>query len=279
MIVSELRQRFPLKDLLKLSGLARSTYYYYLKQQSNDKYKDIKQEIEHIFTENKQRYGYRRILLVLRQKGIKLNHKTVHKLMRSMGLHGKRRKSKYKSYKGEVGKIAPNILMRNFETSKPFEKLATDVTEFAVCDDKVYLSPILDLHNNEVISYSISLNPNFWQTREMLKGLFDKLPKGATPILHSDQGWQYQMKEFQRELQKHNIIQSMSRKGNCLDNSVMENFFGRLKVEMFYGEKFQTVDEFVHCLKEYIHYWNNERISLTLNGMSPVQYRTHSQAI
>ena len=221
----------------------------------------IKQEIERIFTENKQRYGYRRILLALRENGIKLNHKTVHKLMRSMGLHGKRRKSKYKSYRGEVGKIAPNILSRDFAASKPFEKLATDVTEFAVCDDKVYLSPIIDLHNNEVISYSISTSPNFWQTREMLKGLFDKLPKGARPILHSDQGWQYQMKEFQRQLKEYNIMQSMSRKGNCLDNSIMENFFGRLKVEMYYGEKFQTVDEFVHCLKEYITGTTREYLS------------------
>lgn len=196
-----------------------------------------------------------------------------------MGLHGKRRKSKYKSYKGEVGKIAPNILNRNFETAKPFEKLVTDVTEFSICDNKVYLSPILDLHNNEVISYSISMSPNFNQTIEMLNGLFNKLPNGASPILHSDQGWQYQMNSYQRQLQKHNLIQSMSRKGNCLDNSVMENFFGRLKVEMFYGEKFKTVDEFVHCLEEYIHYWNNERISLTLKGMSPVQYRTHSKVI
>ena len=277
--MSELRHRFPQKALLELSGLARSTYYYYLKQKDNDKYKIVKQEIESIFTKNNQRYGYRRILLALRKKGINLNHKTVHKLMRSMGLHGKRRKSKYKSYKGEVGKIAPNILSRDFDTNKPFEKLATDVTEFAVCDNKVYLSPVIDLHNNEIISYSISLSPNFEQTKEMLKGLFDKLPQGAAPILHSDQGWQYQMKEFQRQLQKHNITQSMSRKGNCLDNSVMENFFGRLKVEMFYGEKFQTVNEFIHCLKEYIEYWNNERISLTLNGMSPVQYRTHSLAI
>ena len=265
--------------MLKIASLSRSTYYYHLNRKQEDKYSDVKQEIESIFTENKQRYGYRRILLALRQKGIALNHKTVHKLMRSMGLRGKRRKSKYKSYKGEVGKIAPNVINRNFETSKPFEKLVTDVTEFAVCEDKVYLSPILDLYNNEIISYSVSLSPNFEQTREMLKGLFDKLPKGERPILHSDQGWQYQMKEFQQQLQEHSIIQSMSRKGNCLDNSVMENFFGRLKVEMFYGEKFQTVDEFVHCLKEYIHYWNNERISLTLNGKSPVQYRTHLQAI
>ena len=257
----------------------RSTYYYYLKRQGTDKYCVVRQEIEKIFTENKQRYGYRRILLALRQKGININHKTVHKLMKSMGLQGKRRKSKYKSYKGEVGRIAPNIINRNYGASKPYEKLATDVTEFAVCDEKVYLSPVLDLHNNEVISYSISLSPNFEQIRNMLRGLFEKLPNDATPILHSDQGWQYQMKEFQRQLKEHNIIQSMSRKGNCLDNSVMENFFGRLKVEMYYGEKFQTVDEFVHCLKEYITYWNNERISLKLNGMSPVAYRTHSQTI
>ncbi len=197
--------------------------------------------------------------------------------MNCLNIHGKQRRSKYKSYKGEVGKIAPNILNREFVTDKPYTKLTTDVTEFNVCDDKVYLSPILDLYNNEILSYSISRSPNFNQTREMLNGLFNKLPKDSLPILHSDQGWQYQMKEFQKLLQEHNIKQSMSRKGNCLDNSVMENFFGRLKVEMFYGEKFQTVDEFVHCLEEYINYWNNERISLTLNGMSPVQYRTHSQ--
>ena len=265
--------------MLVLSRLPRSTYYYYFKRSKTDKYKGIKEEIKQIFTENKQRYGYRRILLVLRQRGIKINHKTVHKLMKSMGLYGKRRKNRYRSYKGEVGKIAPNIINRNFGAEKPYEKLVTDVTEFAVCDEKVYLSPVLDLYNNEVISYSVSLRPDYEQIRAMLRGLFKKLPEGAMPIMHSDQGWQYQMKEFRSELKKHKIIQSMSRKGNCLDNSIMENFFGRLKVEMFYGEKFQTVDEFVHCLKEYIHYWNNERISLTLNGMSPVQYRTHSQAI
>ncbi len=184
-------------------------------------------------------------MLALKQLGYVINHKTVLKLMNCLNIHGKQRRSKYKSYKGEVGKIAPNILNREFEALEPFEKLSTDVTEFNVCDDKVYLAPIIDLYNNEVLSYAISLSPNFHQTREMLQGLFEKLPQKARPILHSDQGWQYQMKEFQRELQKHNITQSMSRKGNCLDNSVMENFFGRLKVEMFYGEKFETVDEFV----------------------------------
>ena len=199
--------------------------------------------------------------------------------MKSLCLQGKQRRSKYKSYKGEVGKVAPNILKREFKASQPFEKLTTDVTEFAVCEEKIYLSPILDLYNKEIVSYSISKSPNFWQTREMLNGLFEKLPSSATPVLHSDQGWQYQMKEYQRMLSEHKITQSMSRKGNCLDNSVMENFFGRLKVEMFYGEKFESVDEFIHTLEEYLWYYNNERKTLTLKGMSPVQYRTHSQVI
>jgi putative transposase len=194
--------------------------------------------------------------------------------MKALNIQGKQRKNKYKSYKGEVGKTASNILNQNFQASMPYEKLVTDVTEFSVCNEKIYLSPILDLYNREIISYSISKSPNFWQTREMLKILFEKLPKKAKPILHSDQGWQYQMKEFQRLLRNNNIIQSMSRKGNCLDNSAMENFFGRLKVEMFYGENFQSADELIGRLKEYINYYNNQRIVLKLK-MSPVQYRTH----
>ena len=222
---------------------------------------------------HKRRYGYRRIYLELRKDGIKLNPKTVNKLMRSMELYGKRPKVKYIANKGKTGTIAPNILNRDFTATKPYEKLATDVTQFAVCYDKVYLSPIMDLYNGEIISYSISLSPNYEQTREMLNGLFKKLPKGAKPILHSDQGWQYQMKEYQRELKRHDITQSMSRKANCWDNCMIENFFGRLKTEMFHGEKFQSVDEFIHRLKEYIEYWNEERISVKLNGMSPVQYR------
>lgn len=199
--------------------------------------------------------------------------------MKSLDLKGKQRKNgKYRSYKGEVGKIANNLLDRDFYAATPFEKLTTDVTEFKVCDEKVYLSPVMDLFNREIISYSISLSPNLLQIHEMLNGLFDKLPADSRPIFHSDQGWQYQHAEYQRLLKEHNIIQSMSRKGNCMDNGAMENFFGRLKVEMFYGERFESVNAFIDELKKYIHYYNNERISLKLKGMSPVQYRTHSQA-
>ena len=266
--------------MLQLSGIARSTFYYYLKQKDVDKYECEKAEIVELFNQNKGRYGYRRITELLKANGYCINHKTVLKLMKSLELKGKQRKNgKYHSYKGEVGKIADNLLGRDFYAARPFEKLTTDVTEFKVCDDKVYLSPVMDLYNREIISYSISLSPNLWQIREMLDGLFKKLPDDARPLFHSDQGWQYQHAEYQRLLEEHNIIQSMSRKGNCMDNGAMENFFGRLKVEMFYGERFESVNAFIDELKKYIHYYNNERISLKLKGMSPVQYRTHSQTI
>lgn len=228
-----------------------------------------------LFNKHKCRYGYRRITIELRNLGYTINHKTVLKLMRELGLRAKQSKNaKYHSYKGTIGKIADNILERHFEADKPFEKLTTDVTEFKIGDEKVYLSPVLDLFNREIVSYSISKSPNLWQIREMLEMLFEKLPDDAKPIFHSDQGWQYQHAEYQRLLKEHNITQSMSRKGNCMDNGAMENFFGRLKVEMFYGEQFQTVDEFINCLKEYIDYYNNDRI-ITKLKMSPVNYRTH----
>ena len=260
--------------------MARSTYYYYLKHPGKDKYKSEKQEITNIFNSNKGRYGYRRVYTVMRNKGYFLNHKTVQKLMKELGFKGKQRKNdKYHSYKGTVGKVADNILNRNFKSSKPFEKITTDVTQFNVCNEKIYFSPVMDLFNREIVSYSISRSPNLWQIREMLDGLFEKLPVNAKPIFHSDKGCQYQHAEYQRLLKEHNITQSMSRKGNCMDNGAMENFFGRLKVEMFYGEKFESVNAFIDKLNEYIYYYNNERITIKLKGMSPVEYRTHSQTI
>ena len=250
--------------------MPRSTFYYHLKASKTDKYFADKQAIKEVFEGNAQRYGYRRITLELQAKGMTI----------MLGLHGKRRKNeRYHSYKGEVGKVADNILNRDFTAGRAFEKLATDVTQLKVRDTKIYLSPIMDLYNNEIMSYSVSLHPDLAQIREMMDGLSKKLPQGATPILHSDQGWQYQHAEYQRYLKEHNIVQSMSRKGNCMDNGAMECFFGRLKVEMFYGEKFASVEDFIQKLHEYIYYWNNERISLKLKGMSPVQYRTHHQTI
>ena len=262
--------------LLALGKMSRSTYYYQLKRlKRSDKYAEVKDLIKTIFDYNKGRYGYRRVVATMQQYGCCINHKTVQKLMQELGLQGKCRKNKYRSYKGNIGKIAPNILNRQFQANKPYEKLVTDVTEFKVCNEKVYLSPVMDLFNREIVAHSISRNPSFTQTKEMLNRLFAKIPSSATPLLHSDQGWQYQMKEYQLMLKEHNITQSMSRKGNCLDNCVMENFFGRLKTEMFFGETFSSLEDFQQKLEEYICYFNNGRVSLTLKGMSPVDFRTH----
>lgn len=232
--------------------------------------------ITEIFNENNKSYGYRRILLALQAKGVVINHKTVLKLMKMLGIKGKIKSVKYRSYKGEQGESAENIINRDFSADKPYEKLTTDVTQFNVCGEKIYLSPVLDMYSNEILSYSISRSPNFEQTRQMLKGLFDVLPEDARPILHSDRGWQYRMSGYCEMLEEHNITRSMSRKGNCLDNGIMESFFGRLKVEMFYGEKFESSDEFIRRLEEYIYYYNNKRISKKTKGLTPVEFRNQS---
>ena len=163
-IIAQLRQKYPLKILLEISCLPRSTFYYHLRASKTDKYFAGKQAIKEVFEENEQRYGYRRITDELYAKGIIMNHKKVLRLMKMLGFHGKRRKNeKYHSYKGEVGKVADNLLNRDFNAEDAFEKLATDVTQFKVKDTKVYLSPIMDLYNNEIMSCSISLHPDLAQ--------------------------------------------------------------------------------------------------------------------
>ena len=191
--------------------------------------------------------------------------------MKQLGLQCFVRVRKYKSYKGEVGKICDNLLKRNFKADKPNQKWVTDVTEFKVHNEKLYLSPIVDLFNGEVISYNLSRHPVFLQVIDMLEKVFKKITDKTNLILHSDQGWQYQAL-----LKEKGIRQSMSRKGNCLDNSLAENFFGLLKSELFYTKEYQTIEELKKDIIEYIDYYNNKRIKSKLKGMSPVQYRVHS---
>jgi transposase InsO family protein len=272
----ELRHKFDLKMLLNHSNMARSSFYYYQKQsKSPDKYKTIKELIKSIYQKHKGRYGYRRITDELENKGIVINHKTVLRLMKLLGLKSVIRIKKYKSYKGEQGKIAPNILERNFKATAPNQKWATDITEFNVSGKKLYLSPIIDLFNQEIISYELTERPVFNQVVMMLKKAFKKIPNNTNLTLHSDQGWQYQMKQYQYLLKEKGIIQSMSRKGNCLDNAIIENFFGTLKSELFYIKKFRTIEELKNEIKQYINYYNNERIKSNLNKMSPIKYRAH----
>jgi putative transposase len=241
-----------------------------------DKYKEVKELIQEIFDEHQGRYGYRRITLELHNRGIKINHKTVRRVMNEMGLKCLVRMKKYRSYRGKVGKIAPNILERDFKASKPNEKWVTDVTEFHLHGEKLYLSPILDLYNGEIIAYNIEKRPVYPLVSKMLDKALELLKEGDTPILHSDQGWHYQMKKYQSSLKENMIIQSMSRKGNCLDNAVMENFFGLLKSELLYLKEFESMEKFKVELENYIHYYNHKRIKAKLKGMSPVQYRTHA---
>ncbi len=264
--------------LLKFAGIPKATYYYYIqKNRQEDKYKKLKEQIQSIFYENKSRYGYRRITLELRNRGIIANHKLVLKLMNELELCCKVRRKKYKSYKGEVGKSAPNIPKRDFKAEKPKEKWTTDVSEFSISSGKLYLSPILDMFNGEIISYNVSKSPNFQQTISMLDKALSSFKDLKGLILHSDQGWQYRQAEYQHRLSECGIIQSMSRKGNCLDNAIMENFFGIMKSEMFYGyeKTFKTLEELELAIREYIEYYNNRRIKLRLKGMSPVKYREH----
>ena len=272
----ELRHKFDLNLLLNQTNMARSNFYYYQKKvKSVDKYQVIKELIKSIYHKHKGRYGYRRITDELNSKAIIINHKTVLRLMKLLGLKSLIRVKKYKSYKGEQGKIAPNILARKFKVNAPNQKWATDITEFNVSGNKLYLSPIIDLFNQEIISYELSERPVFNQVVMMLNKAFKKIPDNTNLILHSDQGWQYQMKRYQHQLKEKGIIQSMSRKGNCLDNAIIENFFGILKSELFYLNKYTSIDQLKKEINEYIKYYNNDRSKSNLNKMSPIQYRGH----
>lgn len=255
--------------------MARSVFYYHIKRlKSKEKYAVEKKEIKYIFHEHKGRYGYRRITAEMRNLKYSINHKTVQRIMSEMGLKSVIRKVRYRSYKGEVGKVAPNIIARDFVATAPNRKWATDITQIKIGATKLYLSPILDMYNGEIISYNISTSPNLEQVYDMLDKAFEKFDDLNGLVLHSDQGWQYQHYGYRKRLKEHRIIQSMSRKGNCLDNSMMENFFGIMKSELLYAEKFETPQDFIKALEEYIDYYNNKRIKTRLNGKSPVQYRT-----
>ena len=248
-----------------------------------DKDQQIKDEIQDIFTEHKGNYGYRRIHLELRNRGFKVNHKKVQRLMKVLGLMARiRRKLKYSSHKGDVDKRADNLIQRDFEGTKPMEKCYTDVTEFVIpsSEQKLYLSPVLDGFNSEIIAYNLSRSPNLQQVKTMLNEAFIDENYENT-ILHSDQGWQYQHDSYHQFLDSKSILPSMSRKGNSADNGMMESFFGILKSEMFYGfeKEFKSLEELEKAIIDYIDYYNKKRIKIKLDGLSPVNYRiTHSNS-
>ena len=278
--------------MLKVLKLKKSTYYYTLKTLEFDKNSELMQLILEIFTENKARYGYRRITLELKNRDKLVNHKKVKRLMKKMGLYGITPKAKYKSYKGDMNGTTKNLLLdkvvdetnhtttfvQNFSTTSCNQKWTTDVSEFKISSGKLYLSPILDMHNDEIVSYDISITPDFNQIKRMLTGAFEKYDSLNGLIFHSDQGWQYQMRDYKIALQGKGVIQSMSRKGNCCDNGIMEQFFGKMKNEMFYGheKEFTSLKQLSETMKEYIKYYNEKRITIKLKGLTPCEARARA---
>ena len=276
-----------------LPSLPRSDYYYWKNRIDPDtKNSDLMDAITTIYTDNHKRYGYRRITLQLKNEGWSVNHKTVKRLMSKLKLYGITPRAKYKSYKGDFNGTVDNKLLykkvdtkrhrteyiRDFSTTDVNEKWTTDVSEFHIAAGKLYLSPILDMHNREIVSYNISRSPSYVQIKDMLNKAFNKYDDLSNLIFHSDQGWQYQMHHYHKVLKEKGISQSMSRKGNCLDNSPMENFFGKMKNEMFYGHEFEfeTLEQLQKAMEEYIDYYNNERIQVKLKGLTPCQARNQS---
>lgn len=236
----------------------------------------MKTRIQRLYERHKGRYGYRRITAALRQAGETINHKTVQRLMRALGLASLVRQKKYRAYRGTLGGVAPNVLNRQFQAQRPNQKWVTDITEFNVNGQKLYLSPILDLYNGEIVAYQTGTRPVLSLVRDMLRKAFTRLGRSDRPLLHSDQGWHYQHPAYRDLLAKQAMPQSMSRKGNCLDNATMESFFGTLKAEYFHLNRFDSVEQLQQGLDRYIHYYNHERIKGKLKGLSPVQYRTQA---
>ena len=274
---------FRLKDIFLVVGIPEATYHYHVKNfEKEDPDTDLKELILSLFKKFHERYGYKRITKELKKLGHRVNHKKVYRLMREQGLKCvkfMRKSRKYNSYKGKVGKVEKNRLSRRFSTPISLQKLVTDITEFkCLGEEKLYLNPILDLYNGEIIAFGIRKRPTLDLVMEPLKETIEIIENNATyrTTIHSDQGWHYQHNKWVRTLKKNKIFQSMSRKATCADNASMENFFGILKQEMYYGEKLVGYEELKRRIEDYIYWYNNERSKAKLAGLSPVEYRTQS---
>ena len=266
------------RDLLEAAGLARSSYYYALAHPQQPTRVQLRPKVAQIFSRTPNGCGHRQVAMCLRaEEGERIADKTVLKIMREMGLRcGIRRERayhRYNSYKGDVGQSFDNIIGRDFKATGPWQKMGTDVTEFKLSFGKAYLAPVYDFASKEIVAHSISMRPDLAQQQEMLHMLMDAKPQGAEPILHSDMGWQYQHKAYISALAENGFTQSMSRKGNCIDNGATEQVFGHLKDEFFRGQDWQTFESFKADLNAYITYWNTTRRQVKLKGLTPAEYR------
>lgn len=287
-IIDELRHEFNLRDLLRIAGMPRSTYYHARKAEGRRREKDsrLKDMVIEFYEENSkknEKFGYRRICDLLRATDAYagINHKRVYRVMRELGLKGyisKNGKKRYSSYRGTIGKIADNIVRRNFSPERPNMVWGTDITEFRLpaCNDaKVYLSPTKDFCDGSIISHACSTSPNMDLVMDMLNKALDENMCLAGLVLHSDQGFQYQNRIWCERLESRCITQSMSRKGNCLDNSKMETFFATLKKAIWFGHEneYKSPEELMAAIDDYIRWYNEKRVQHNLGGLTPLQFR------
>ena len=281
------KERYGIGELLKTIDLKRPTYYDERKRiiNKNNKYTDVKVVIKEIAEKGKWRgsytYGYRRIMPLLEKAGYHMAEATLRRLMNELGvqpaMYNRRKNNYYSSYKGTVGKVADNLLNQTFDATSPFTVLHTDVSQVRLGDSTwAYMSVILDQATKEVLAASVSQNPNKLLIMDTLSQLEDNLPNNFNPIIHSDQGWHYQLEYYREKIDSLGLIQSMSRKGNCLDNAPMESFFHLFKVESQPEiKKCKSISQFTQFFNKYVNWYNNDRISNKTKNMSPVDYRTH----
>ena len=280
--VSALRaEGHDLGRLLACSGLARSTYYYALSHPAKPTRPELREAVAEIFMRTANGCGHRQVAMCLRAElGARVADKTVLKIMREMGIRcGIRRETdyhRYNSYRGVVGETFENIVGRDFSADGPWRKMGTDVTEFKQPWGKAYFAPVHDFGSKEIVAWSTSTSPDMEQQADLLDRLLERMPEGARPVLHSDMGWQYQHAGWCGRLKAAGIVQSMSKKGNCIDNGATEQVFGHIKDEFFRGRTWPDFESFKADLDDYVVHWNTRRRQVKLKGLTPEEFRSQS---
>ena len=277
MVIMALRDKYPVKSILEVFDMAKSSYCYQQKQiKKENKIAKIKERIKILFFESHKRYGYRRIHLLLKREGIIISEKIVRSIMKEENLIVLAiRQRKYNSYLGEISPAVPNEIQRDFHADKPNKKWLTDITEFKIGEGKVYLSPIIDCFDGMPITWTVGTSPNAELVNTMLDNAIVLLKENEHPIIHSDRGCHYRWSGWIQRMDEAGLTRSMSKKGCSPDNSACEGFFGRMKNEMFYGEKWDkiSVEEFISIINQYMQWYRDKRIKLSLGGLSPMEYR------
>ncbi|MCF0230406.1 MAG: IS3 family transposase, partial [Parasporobacterium sp.] len=276
-VIGALRDKYPLKELLLVFNMAKSSFCYQTASiNATDKYKELREAIRTAFNDSGEAYGYRRIHKAIKNGGTAVSEKVIRRLMSEEGLAVRRqRRKRYNSYQGEMTPAVPNLLQRDFHADSPNKKWLTDITEFSIPAGKIYLSPIIDCFDGLPVSWTIGTSPNADLANTMLDMAISTLKEGEYPIVHSNRGAHYRWPGWIQRMNNAGLTRSMSKKGCSPDNSACEGFFGRLKNEMFYGRDWKgvSIDQFIHKLDRYIKWYAEKRIKLSLNGMSPIDYR------